>query len=109
MKKSAVCVLAVALMLCAVLPAYCHEGPVKKLGRGLANIVTCPCEIWNQVDRTNKIAGPETALTCGFFKGIFMVCARAVVGVYEVATFPFPAPDCYDAILKEPEFFFKAQ
>jgi hypothetical protein len=36
-----------------------------------------------------------------------MMCVRAVVGVYEIATFPIPLPKGYGPILKDPEFFFE--
>lgn len=106
MKRFAVCLVVCAVAVSVAAPVYCHEGPVKKLGRGVANVVTCECELWNQIDKTNKQAGVGSAMTLGVLKGAFMICARAVVGVYEVATFPFPAPNCYEAIMKDPEFFF---
>ncbi len=75
-----------------------------KLGRGLANCVTFPIEIPNQISKTNNSEGPAAAATVGVVKGVVMAAFRAVVGVYEVATFPFPVPECYKPILTDPEY-----
>lgn len=82
----------------------CAGDPLKKLGRGLANVLTFPIEIPNQISKTNNCEGPMAAATVGLVKGIVMAAFRAVVGVYEVATFPFPIPECYKPILTDPEY-----
>ncbi len=84
--------------------AYCDDA-LRKLGRGLANCVTFPLEIIEQVKRTNLSDGPNAAFTVGILKGLGMMVVRAGVGVYEVATFPVPLPKHYEPILKDPEFF----
>lgn len=78
--------------------------PLKKLGRGLANCLTFPIEIPNQISKTNNCEGPAAAATVGLVKGVVMAAFRAVVGVYEVATFPLPIPECYKPILTDPEY-----
>lgn len=88
--------------------AYCDDA-LKKLGRGLCNCVTFPFEIFEQIKRTNLSDGPMAACTWGVLKGVGMTGVRAVVGVYEVATFPIPLPKEYKPILKDPEFFFEEQ
>ena len=82
----------------------CADSAFVKLGRGLANCVTFPIEIPNQISKTNNCEGPCAAATVGLVKGVVMAAFRAVVGVYEVATFPFPIPECYKPILTDPEY-----
>lgn len=82
----------------------CAGDWMKKLGRGLANCLTFPLEIPNQISKTNNCEGPCAAATVGLVKGVAMAAFRAVVGVYEVATFPFPIPECYKPILTDPEY-----
>lgn len=79
----------------------------KKLGRGMANILMWPCEIFNQMGKANDGGGPVAALTWGLASGIGMSAVRLAVGVYEVATFPIPCPPGYKPILADPDFYFK--
>lgn len=81
-----------------------HGDPLRKLGRGLSNCATFPIEIPNQISKTNNLDGAMAALTYGVVKGLTMTVFRAVVGVYEVATFPIPLPEYYKPILTDPEF-----
>ena len=87
-------------------PGYCDTA-VKKLGRGACNVITAPFEIFEQTKRVNNSDGPMAGFTYGLLKGIAMTGVRAVVGVYEIATFPIPFPIHYKPILKDPEFFFE--
>jgi putative exosortase-associated protein (TIGR04073 family) len=81
----------------------------KKLGRGVCNLATFPFELTNQIGRTNNSDGAMAALTWGIIKGVGMTGFRALVGAYEVVTFPFPIPGNYDPILTDPEFFFDGE
>lgn len=87
--------------------AYCGDNAIKKLGRGVCNIATCPLEIPGQISKANQFDGPMAGLTYGLLKGILMTGVRATVGAYEVLTFPIPFPRYYSPILKDPEFFFE--
>ncbi len=88
--------------------AYCAENnAIKKLGRGICNVITCPFEITEQIQRVNNADGPYAAATYGVLKGVAMIGVRAIVGAYEIATFPIPFPRHYEPILKDPEFFFE--
>lgn len=87
-------------------PASCDD-PIKKLGRGVANVVTCPFELTNQIHKSHDLDGPWAGLTVGPLKGFLMIAVRGVVGVYEIATFPIPLPENYRPILTEPEFFWE--
>ena len=108
MVKRSVCIGIIFLLaISLVAPAYCEDNALKKLGRGVCNCVTFPFEIFNQVGKTNNTDGPFAAMTFGLIKGVAMTGLRAVVGVYEVASFPLPLPDGYKPILTDPEFFFE--
>lgn len=79
---------------------------VRKLGRGAANILTFPGELYNQMEKVSCQSGAFAGLTWGLVRGVGMMGLRVVVGVYEVATFPVPVPAGYRPILTDPEFFF---
>jgi len=100
--------LIILLAAAAAAPAYCDDA-LKKLGRGLCNIVTFPFELVAQPSYVNNTDGPMAASTWGVVKGIGMSVVRAAVGVYEVATFPIPFPKEYKPILTSPEFFFEKE
>jgi putative exosortase-associated protein (TIGR04073 family) len=87
-------------------PASCDPA-LKKLGRGICNMLTFPWEMVEQVKRVNVSDGPFAAFTYGILKGAVMTCTRAAVGVYETATFLIPFPKDYKPILKDPEFVFE--
>lgn len=88
---------------------YCNSDAWRKLGRGLANIVTFPLEIPYQISKANISDGPVAAMTWGVVKGVGMTGFRALVGVYETISFPFPYPEGYKPILTDPEFFLEEQ
>jgi len=107
MTKKAISALLISLLIASLAaPAYCDD-PLKKLGRGICNIATCPLEVIEQVKRVNNTDGALAAVTWGPIKGVAMTALRALVGVYEIATFPIPLPSHYRPILTEPEFFFE--
>lgn len=106
MKKIFLVFMVIALMLTSVLPVYCElQGPVRKLTRGVCNCLTFPAEIPNRIKKVNDSSGPYEAATYGLLQGICMTLVRFGAGVMEVATFPFPIPQNYEPILKDPEFF----
>ena len=93
-------------ILSLVTPAFCYD-PVTKLGRGLCNILTSPLELPAQSSKANNSDGPFAGATVGVLKGLQMTVTRAVVGVYEVATFMLPIQKNSEPILKDPEYFFE--
>ena len=87
-------------------PAFCaDDNAVTKLGRGLANMVTFPLEVPEQISRTNNSDGPFAGYTVGVLKGFGCALGRACVGVFEAVTFMMPYPKDYKPILKDPEYF----
>ena len=83
------------------------DGPIEKLGRGVANVVTCPLELMKGMDDAKQESGLFAAVTWGILQGTFNIVKRAAVGVYEIATFPIPLPKDYAPILTDPEFFWE--
>ena len=93
-------------MVSFLTPAYCDDA-IKKLGRGISNVITCPFELFAQPSDVNNSDGPVAAGTYGVLKGVAMTGVRGLVGVYEIATFLLPFPKGYRPILTNPEFFFE--
>jgi len=107
MKKFFVMSMAVVLAVVIASGAAYADTPVRKLGRGFANVLTCPMEIPYQMTQVYKNEGAIASWSYGLFKGIGMTFVRAVVGVYEVGTFLIPIPKEYGPVLRYPEFFFE--
>lgn len=84
-------------------------GPLKKLGRGAANFLTFPYELFYRIGEVNKTDGPYAAFTFGVVKGLTMSVYRALIGTYEVLSFPLPIPEGYRPIITDPEFFFEQE
>lgn len=108
MKKAIILITMVSVLLVSAEASYAinTEGPMRKLGRGVANVFTSPVEIAKSVGEANYEAGPVAAITYGFLKGLYKAGVRAAVGIFEVVTFPFPLKENYAPILTDPEFFF---
>ena len=85
-------------------PGYCDD-PIRKLGRGICNVTTFPLEMVKQTSDIANSDGPMAGATYGVLRGIGMMGARIIVGVYEIATFLVPVPPEYKPILTDPEFF----
>ncbi len=79
--------------------------PFTKLGRGLANTLTGWVEIPKNIYATSTEENVFSGVTLGLAKGAGMTIVRTGAGIYEIATFPFPLPENYKAIL-EPEYVF---
>ena len=99
-------VLILSMLFALTTLGYCDD-PVKKLGRGICNVVTCPFELVAQPADVANSDGPFAAATYGVLKGIGMTVVRGMVGAYEIVTFPVPLPKDYKPILTDPEFFFE--
>ena len=103
-RKLNIVIIVILLMTVFTVFAYA-DTPVKKLGRGVCNIVTCPLELFKGIQDAHNENGLFAALTWGLIKGTVNTVIRAFVGAYEVVTFPIPAPSNYEPILTDPEFF----
>ncbi|MBI4354417.1 MAG: exosortase system-associated protein, TIGR04073 family [Candidatus Omnitrophica bacterium] len=81
-----------------------ESGPMRKLGRGAANIAYGMWELPIQIVEVRNRDGAVAATTLGVIKGLSAVFQRTFVGLYEVLTFPFPQPmGSYEPIIT-PEF-----
>ena len=90
-KKSCV----VALMLLVVSTTYASN-PVEKLGRGVANILFSPMELFMKPVDTAREQGNVAGITYGVFRGVVYTVARIGVGVADICTFYMPLPGCTD-------------
>ena len=103
-KKGSAFVMVAGLML-AVTTACFAQDPFTKLGRGVANTLTGWVELPKNIYSTSMEENAFAGLTLGVAKGAGMSIVRTGAGIYEIATFPFPLPQDYKAIL-EPEYVF---
>ena len=104
MKRFVAVLTITGLILSSALPAYA-DNPARKLGRGVANVLTFVFEIPKGMGDVREKKGIIAGLTWGICQGAFNAVKRAAVGAYEIGTFPFPGPENYQPILKDPEFF----
>jgi putative exosortase-associated protein (TIGR04073 family) len=65
-------------------------GPTRKLSRGVANILFSFSEVIQTPSEINDREGNAAAWTYGPIRGFGRFFFRVGMGVYEVATFPFP-------------------
>lgn len=106
MKKGLVKVVVVGLVILTMLSvsSMCYaQNALRKLGRGLANVLTGWIEIPKNIYDTSVEENIGMGLTVGLAKGIGMTVVRTGAGIYETITFPFPLPEDYEPLL-EPEF-----
>ena len=96
-------------VLLSLFTSFAHsdstQTPVRKLGRGIANVATCTWEIPHQIMSVHEKDGAMAAWTYGLLRGLLMTAYRGLAGAYEVVTFPVPIPKGYKPILRYPEFF----
>ena len=103
--------LAIGLVLfAAVCPAAFADmgsrgNPLNKLMRGAINTVTGWVEVPKRVHETWNESGAGSAWTWGLLRGFGYGFVRTAAGVYEVVTFPFPAPPDYEPVM-QPEYVF---
>ncbi|MBI2104968.1 MAG: exosortase system-associated protein, TIGR04073 family [Candidatus Omnitrophica bacterium] len=79
-------------------------GPVRKLGRGLANVALGVLEVPFRIGVVYEDHGVGAAAFWGSLAGIQAAVARIVVGAVEVVTFPLPLPRVGYGPIVEPEF-----
>ncbi|MBN1587436.1 MAG: exosortase system-associated protein, TIGR04073 family [Candidatus Omnitrophica bacterium] len=79
-----------------------------KFTRGVVNMVTSIVEIPRNIHNTTEETSMLAGWTWGAVKGLGWGVIRALAGVYDVVTFPFPIPEDYRPIL-EPEFVWHAE
>lgn len=85
--------------------SYAH-GCARKLGRGVANILSAPLELVRKPVLVGRIDGGFAALTAGLADGLRAFGERELAGMIETATFAFPFPGHDFRPLVEPEFIY---
>ncbi len=76
-----------------------------KLTRGATNTVTGWVEIPKRIQETSQTSGALAGFTWGLMRGLGYGFTRTVAGLYEVLSFPFPAPPGYESVI-QPEYVF---
>src|ERR1051326_3068997 len=76
---------------------------LRKLGRGIANVLFGFVEVPNQITHVTSDKGGAAGVTYGVGKGLVRWVAREFTGAYDVVTFPVPFPKGYRPVMK-PEF-----
>ncbi len=106
MRKFALILLSAVLISSLMAKPCFADGPLRKLGRGLANLFTGIVEIPKGVILRSKKEGAVKGLTSGFVEGAKQGLVRTASGLYEALTFPIPAPVDYEPMVS-PEFVFE--
>jgi len=104
MRKAISLLLIFAFIAVISTEAYAQNPPAK-LGRGILNTLTGFLEIPLKVIRVSKSDGVPMGISVGLIKGIGWGLFRTLAGVYEILTFPIPAPAEYKAITDPPTLF----
>src|SRR5262245_3287151 len=89
-----------ALGACLLASPAGAQSAADKLGRGVAGMTTGILELpGNMIAETDE-RGAAEGVPIGFAKGLGMVVARELVGVYEFLTAPLAVPHGYRPVLK---------
>lgn len=101
---------ALVLTLFVLLPLRAAEAeiqgegtPQRKLQRGFLNVALSPIEISNELSKEIRNDTLPPSWFIGLGRGAAYTVGRALVGVYEMVTFPLPYPAHYKPVL-HPEF-----
>lgn len=105
MKKITIFVLALLIIVSVCCKNAYAGDPVRKLGRGITNILTGWFEIFKEIGLQVEESGDMAGIIVGPFKGIAKWIGRTAAGVYDVVTFLIPFPEGYEPLI-EPEFIF---
>jgi putative exosortase-associated protein (TIGR04073 family) len=76
---------------------------LRKLQRGFLNVALCPFDISNELSKEVRNDTIPPSWFAGLGRGACYMVGRALVGVYEMVTFPIPYPAKYKPVLS-PEF-----
>jgi putative exosortase-associated protein (TIGR04073 family) len=102
-RRATAAALLAATLLAPVSAFAAQYDAARKFGRGLAGMTCGVMELPGNIVETTRKQGIGYGLTLGTAKGLGMIVARELVGVYEFLTAPFPAPPGYKLIL-HPEY-----
>lgn len=85
-------------------PSYAR-GFTRKLGRGVANLITSPLELIRVPTLVSRKDGGLAGMTVGVARGAWAGLERAAAGVVDIVTFPVPFPSGWDSLVR-PEFIY---
>lgn len=88
-----------------VLPHTYAQGATRKLGRGIANVVTGPLEMIRTPSLITQRDGGVAGVTVGLVQGVWASALRELAGVFEMATFFVPIPKGFQPLVR-PEFVY---
>lgn len=71
-------------------PPQSDQGPTRKLGRGIGNMLYGSTEIFDSMSDVNYAEGNSAAFSYGLVRGLGRTFARLGYGLFETVTFPFP-------------------
>ena len=71
-------------------PPMSKQGPTRKLGRGISNVLFFYTELPNTLKEVNYSEGNSAAWGYGFVKGVSRSFYRFGMGMYDIFTFPCP-------------------
>ena len=112
MPRSALTSVTLATLLLVASPAFAEpmDGgkAFTKIARGATNTFTGWVEIPKRIQETTQVSGALAGFTWGLVRGLGHGFVRTAAGLYEVFTFPFPAPPGYESVI-QPEYVFTAQ
>ena len=98
------------LMFLFALPLMAAEAEIqgegtclRKLQRGFFNVALSPFEISSELSKEVRNDTIPPSWVAGLGRGACYTVGRALVGVYEMVTFPLPYPASYKPVL-QPEF-----
>ncbi len=97
--------LAGSLAAAEVAPTSYTDGVSRKLGRGLANVVTAPLELIRTPYLVSQRDGAVAGGSVGIVKGLWAAVVRELAGVVETATCVLPIPKDFQPLI-QPEFIY---
>ncbi|UCG35405.1 MAG: exosortase system-associated protein, TIGR04073 family [Candidatus Omnitrophota bacterium] len=100
LKKILLLSLILQLIIAPVSLFATDHNALRKAARGLVNVSGCWMEIPRQMIKVKEAEGDLAGISWGMAKGFTFLIGRALVGVYEIATFIIPK---YKPLV-EPEF-----
>lgn len=108
--RTTVALLAAAVVWAWARPATAAESmevdkALLKGMRGTINTVTGWVEIPKRIHETSLSDGALAGFTWGLLRGLGHGFIRTAAGLYELVTFPFPAPPGYTPVI-QPEYVF---
>lgn len=103
MKRALILVVIGSLFISLITPVFANE-PKDKLSRGVANVLSAPLEILQNIDIEWKLSNnAATGIFAGLFKGLAWTCGRLMSGAWDILTFALPKPKDYNSII-QPEY-----